>query len=470
MATVMPIWQHAISMVGFGKIKVNDLVLDGNIAPNQTEIRIEEGNPWIGQTYWIFKESWGFWGQNQTEFYYVIASPSRFNTCYSLISPVTSMNYDDSDIKCLDSDGDGYYNWGISTTKPNTCPTCSDSCDCDDSKSYLGPFDENYNCKLLCNNFTLDHDTLFVSSDDTWYGKRYINKIIFIENQTKLTIKGDVGFCEGSTIIVDRGAELIIDGGIIHGTCSNMWQGIEVWGATTTSQSTSGAQGKITIVDGGTIKDAVLAVVLARTDGTRYAAGYEGGIIQTNDAHFFNNRTGVRFLPYRNMVSGVEMNNLSYFQNTEFLTDAELADESIPENFLYLDGVRGINIQGCTFTNSRPEEASMSHRGIGIYCYDANFNVSWYYGEESISSKFTNLNYGIHALDATTTKTFQVNHSDFNNNLTGIYCNNVHYSTIIFNDFELYNVSLFHGPNDIFGGIYYDHCTGFTVEENNFFR
>jgi len=62
--TQMAIWGHGISMVGFGKIKVGDLILDGNIAPNQTEILIEKGNTWIGKTYWIFKESWGGWGQN----------------------------------------------------------------------------------------------------------------------------------------------------------------------------------------------------------------------------------------------------------------------------------------------------------------------------------------------------------------------------------------------------------------------
>jgi hypothetical protein len=90
--------------------------------------------------------------------------------------------------------------------------------------------------------------------------------------------------------------------------------------------------------------------------------------------------------------------------------------------------------------------------------------------EDPDSSTFTNLNYGINAHDAWTTRTFVVNHTGFYNNLTGIYSKLVNNSSIVFNNFELYNVSLFHGPHDIFGGVYYDDCTGFTVEENNFYN
>ena len=273
-------------------------------------------------------------------------------------------------------------------------------------------------------------------------------------------------------IIVQRGGNLILDGGRLFNNCGNMWQGVEVWGTTQSSQSTSGAQGKITIENGGTIENAVIAVFLSKSNGSGgYTAGYEGGIIQTIDGHFINNRTGVRFFPYRNLVSGVEMDNLSYFHLSEFLTDSELADESIPENFIHLDGVKGINVKGCTFSNTRSEqEASMSNRGIGIFSYDANFTVSWYSGEDPDSSKFINLNYGIKAIDATTTRAFEVNRSGFYNNLTGIYFNNIDQADIIFNDFELYNVSLFHGPDDIFGGVYIDESTLYTIEENNFFN
>lgn len=300
---------------------------------------------------------------------------------------------------------------------------------------------------------------------------------IIVESGGMLEITCKLYMPEDARIIVKQGAQFIINGGLVTSYDTVLWQGIEVWGTTNSSQSTAGAQGKITIENGGTIENAITAVFLSKSNSSGgYTAGYEGGIIQTNDAHFINNRTGVRFFPYRNLVSGVEMDNLSYFHNSEFLTDAELADESIPLKFLYLDCVKGINVNGCSFTNSRPEEeASMSNRGIGIYSFDASFTVSWYCDssypcEDPDSSTFTNLNYGIQAFDVYSTRTFEVNHSGFYNNLTGIYLKFIDYADIIFNDFELYNVSLFHGANDIFGGVYLDYCTGYTVEENNFYN
>jgi len=476
-STIMPIWKHAITMVGYGKIKAWDLILDGNNPWHEgdSEKVILPGDPWIGSNYWIFKNSWGDWGANGTEFYYVIANAGQFRN-YSLLTPLSSFLYDDSDIRCADLDNDGYYNWGISLTKPNTCPTCSDSCDCDDSKSFLGPYDENYNCILLCDQFVLDEDTLFISTDDTWYGKKYINQIVYIEDTVTLTIKGEVGFCEDATIIVGRGSELIIDAGLLHGTCSNMWQGIQVWGTATAPQSTPGAQGKLTVINGGTIENAIAAVRMAKTDGIRYEYGYEGGIIQTDDAHFINNRIGVRFYPYRYQVSGVEVDNLSYFYNSEFLTDAELADQSLPEKFIHFDNIKGINVKGCSFINSRPEEETeMNERGVGIYSEDANFTVTDYCldppgCEDLIPSVFQLLNYGVEAFKEETTKSFDVNNSNFYNNLTGIYIKGVDNPEIIFNNFELKSVSLFHQPGDIFGGLYLDGAPRFTVEENYFYN
>jgi len=328
----------------------------------------------------------------------------------------------------------------------------------------------------------IDPSTYFPESsyniNDTvsWNYNLRVYSDIIIEDGGVLELTCKLSMPEDASIIVKRGGQLTINGGLVTSYDTVLWQGIQVWGDASASQSTAGAQGKITIVNGGTIENAIIAVRLAKIDGLKYEAGFEGGIIQTNDAHFINNRTGVKFYPYRNMVSGVEMDNLSYFRNSEFLTGAELADESTPEDFLHLNGVKGINISGCSFTNSRPEqEAGMSDRGIGINSYDASFTVSWYCAssypcEEPVLSTFTNLNYGINARNATTSGAFDVNHSEFNNNLTGIYFNNIDYADIIFNDFELYNVSLFHEPDDIFGGLYIDNCSGYTIEENNFFN
>ncbi len=317
---------------------------------------------------------------------------------------------------------------------------------------------------------------VIVNSDETWSDNRIIVCGIEVTNNAKLTITGEVKLSKRSAIIIERGAELILDGGKLTNLDFRTWQGIQVWGTATAPQSTPGAQGKLTVINGGTIENAIAAVRMAKTDGIRYEYGYEGGIIQTDDAHFINNRIGVRFYPYRYQVSGVEVDNLSYFYNSEFLTDAELADQSLPEKFIHFDNIKGINVKGCSFINSRPEEETeMNERGVGIYSEDANFTVTDYCldppgCEDLIPSVFQLLNYGIEAYKEETTKSFDVNNSNFYNNLTGIYIKGVDNPEIIFNNFELKSVSLFHQPGDIFGGLYLDGSPRFTVEENYFYN
>jgi hypothetical protein len=55
---------------------------------------------------------------------------------------IRSEIYSDEDIRCVDLDNDGYYNWGIGP-KPATCPdNCPDEVDCDDSDPEFGPYIE----------------------------------------------------------------------------------------------------------------------------------------------------------------------------------------------------------------------------------------------------------------------------------------------------------------------------------------
>jgi hypothetical protein len=76
--------------------------------------------------------------------------------CY----PISISNQPNKQPACVDEDGDGYCNWGISATKPSTCPSfCNARRDCDDSNPSLLDFvsDTNFNCRFQ-NNGCIDSD------------------------------------------------------------------------------------------------------------------------------------------------------------------------------------------------------------------------------------------------------------------------------------------------------------------------
>jgi len=100
-----------------------------------------------GKTVWVFKDSHGF-SSGTNGFRDITKSISDFSlTAFTL--PVISRIYSDDDIRCVDLDNDGYYNWGVGP-KPATCPEgCPDEGDCDDSRNDLGPMLPDGSCKEI---------------------------------------------------------------------------------------------------------------------------------------------------------------------------------------------------------------------------------------------------------------------------------------------------------------------------------
>lgn len=133
-ACVVASWGHAMSLVGYGTVKAgNQFLYDTNTS---TIYIVPQNSPLIGKTYWIFKQSWGSW-IGGTPYVYIISNQPVWNiNGHSISIPITSNLLTPNDIRCVDLDGDGYYNWGIGP-KPATCPYCPDQEDCDDSNPFF---------------------------------------------------------------------------------------------------------------------------------------------------------------------------------------------------------------------------------------------------------------------------------------------------------------------------------------------
>lgn len=89
------------------------------------------------ETIWIFKNSWGY-DHGDKGYFKTTGSPNSWDI--NLISAPIKINYmSNLEIKCEDEDEDNFCNWGISKTKPDTCPSsCKKEKDWDDSDPNIG--------------------------------------------------------------------------------------------------------------------------------------------------------------------------------------------------------------------------------------------------------------------------------------------------------------------------------------------
>lgn len=120
-------------------------------------------------------------------------------------------------------------------------------------------------------------DVAPITSNTTWSGDRYVKGTVTVQSGT-LTITGTVRMAEGAEILVESGAKLVVNGGILTSSsgCSAMWEGIEV---------EDGAE--LVITGDALIEDAVTGVYIAH--GADYTI--ENSIFNRNYIHVvvFNN-------------------------------------------------------------------------------------------------------------------------------------------------------------------------------------
>lgn len=312
-------------------------------------------------------------------------------------------------------------------------------------------------------------NTVINQTQVTWSSDALLGGTITINPSCTLTITSNIYCFPNSKIVVEPGGKLVIDGGTLTKLCNSLWNGILVVGNKNQRQLAQ-YQGTVETKNGARIEYSKNAI--CTWDGTDYNT--TGGIIKASNTTFSNNIKSIEFKEYinYNIVGGVT-NNISYINNCNFTIDNGLLlyTSSYLNSHIVFQGIRGIKVSGTSFKN---ESTNQSNNGYGIYSNSSGFTVTESCSTgvynlsnctctgTTVSSSFDNLNTCIKVLnDGSSTNTITVNHSEFEDFYDGINISATNNFLITQSSFKLNS-----GENL---GIKLQNCTGYKIEENDFF-
>ena len=205
---------HAMTLVGYHTIKLGDTICNVTtqyINPHEWCIINDSEDDRIGQTYWVFKDHYPYSGYGQSSYRYLLFHKGINSNLHDLVKiqlPIIAQNLSDSDIVWEDRDGDGYFNWGLSASKPSTVPSWvhwkEDGDDTDPTKGKLDSLG-------FCEDITIANDTT-----DIYYSgymhDGYIDKHMKIRNGAVYSLYGSNMCQRGASITVEANSTLIIEG------------------------------------------------------------------------------------------------------------------------------------------------------------------------------------------------------------------------------------------------------------------
>jgi len=284
---------------------------------------------------------------------------------------------------------------------------------------------------------------------------------------------------KNGSIYVEPGATLIVSYATITNDCGGLWKGILAVGNSNLPQ-TAANQASVRILNS--------LIENARVGVTNCAESYpgantSGGIIQTWNSTFQNNRRGLAFAPYHNNNGLVHAANVSTVFNTTFTVDDNYRGTAY--NYLYAAGitmsnVEGVNIYGSTFQNQMTAPATVN-TGVGIDTWDAGFNLIHsctstttgcaLYSSAYKYSAITGFNVGVQCNgdNLNPTDAVMIDHVNFDKNGLGVYANAINTMHVYYSNFTIGDaLRPYLTTCNCEKGVYTKDCQHFRVEENAF--
>jgi len=279
-----------------------------------------------------------------------------------------------------------------------------------------------------------------VTTDETWDFSMKMYQDLVVKSGATLTVQCELQFVPQAGVIIEPGGRLIVDGGKLTGEWyyQDFWRGIEVWGSNAHNQFPSNHptnQGMLVLKNGATIEHA--RNITVQQPGTYWTFG---GVIQATDANFINCRRSAEFLAYQNTTGGgYPIANRSFFRRCKFSVDEKYRGGDDFYAHVSMWGVDGINFSACIFENRQNENALVvtesAKLGYGIVSEDASYRVlglcttnpPWV-GDvcpDYEATVFKGLDHGINARNFSTARNFIVSNCHFEDNVCGVYANEV---------------------------------------------
>ena len=349
-----------------------------------------------------------------------------------------------------------------------------------------------------------------ISSNETWdFAYKSYNDIV-VESGSILTITCRLEMVPEAKIIVEPGARLVIDRGIITSArCGGKdhegyWQGIEVWGDKYNSQIPVDPQtglrihqGEVQVINGGTIENAINAIwAIKRNSNGTMDWDKTGGVIILDSANLINNNFDVWIGAYHNLLPNgiLETRNHSSISNSRFEKNDNMLEGYDGYAFIGLWDVGIISIKGNSFKNLKTN-LDTDKRGRGIVAYSATINLTDYCPSsgsiyepisqtqatsayptpcvDAVRNHFEGLYYGVWASNVTglPNSIIHIDRANFKNVYHSIYIQNAQHASITRCDFEIPATDPSVGDPHInithAYGLFLEDSDAFRVEENN---